>query len=145
MRPFQSLRNYERYIYSLADQFPRILRSTLVVTQRGHYFAELIGEVHFPDGYRLNVYERLSWAIGPLTIEGYSYEVWCGSELLYWYDSQPHPNNPELSSSDPHHKHIPPDIKHNRVPALGLSFLEPNLPFLLREMEDFFKLEFSGI
>ena len=55
MRPFQSLRHYERYIYSLEDQFPRILRSTLVIAQRGRYFAELTGEVHFPDGYRLNV------------------------------------------------------------------------------------------
>lgn len=144
MRPFQSLRHYERYVYSLADQFPKILRSSLVVAQRGRYFAELTGEVHFPGGYRLNVYERLSWEIGPLMIEGYSYEVWRGSEPLYWYDSQPHPNDPELANSDPHHKHIPPDIKHHRVPALGLNFSEPNLPFLLREMADFFKLEFSG-
>lgn len=144
MKSFQSLRHYERYIYSLGDQFPRILRSTLVVAQRGRYFAELTGEVHFPEGYRLNVYERLSWEIRQLTIEGYSYEVWCESEQLYWYDSQPHPNDPELLSSDPHHKHIPPDIKHHRVPAPGLNFSEPNLPFLLREMEDFLKLEFSG-
>jgi hypothetical protein len=144
MRPFQSLRHYERYIYSLADQFPGILRSTLVVAQRGRFFAELTGEVHFPDGYRLNVYERLSWEVGPLTIEGYSYDVWCGREHMHWYDSQPHPNDPQLSSSDPHHKHIPPDIKHHRVPALGLNFLEPNFPFLLREMEDFFKPVFFG-
>ena len=144
MKPFQSLRHYERYIYSLASQFPRILGSTLVVVQRGRFFAELTGEVHFPGGYRLSVYERLSWEVGPLTIEGYSYDVWCGREHMYWYDSQPHPNDPQLSSSDPHHKHIPPDIKHHRVPALGLSFLEPNLPFLLQEMEDFFKLKLSG-
>ena len=77
------------------------LRSSLVVAQRGRYFAELTGEVHFPTGYRLNVYERLSWEIGPITIEGYSYEVWCGSEQLYWYDSQPHPNDP-ASPITPH-------------------------------------------
>ncbi len=35
----------------------------------------------------------------------------------------------------PHHKHIPPDIKHNRVPAPGLSFTQPNLPFLIEEIE----------
>lgn len=138
MRPFQSLREYERFVYSLADQFPRMLRSTLVVVQRGRYFAELTGEVLFPDGYRLNVYERLSWDAGPLTIEGYSYEVWRGSEELYWYDSQPHPNDPALAGADPHHKHIPPDMKHHRVPAPGLSFAEPNLPFLIREMESMF-------
>ena len=38
-------------------------------------------------------------------------------------------------STHPHHKHIPPDIKHNRIPAPGLSFDEPNLPFLIREVE----------
>ncbi|MBI2875400.1 MAG: hypothetical protein HYY20_00805 [Candidatus Tectomicrobia bacterium] len=138
MRPFQSLREYECFVYSLADQFPRMLRSTLVVFQRGRYFAELTGEILFPDGYRLNVYERLSWDTGPLKIEGYSYEVWCGSEELYWYDSQPHPNDPALASADPHHKHIPPDIKHHRVPAPGLSFAEPNLPFLIQEIESMF-------
>jgi len=35
----------------------------------------------------------------------------------------------------PHHKHIPPDSKHNRIPAPGLSFTEANLPFLIREVE----------
>lgn len=101
MRPFESLREYERFVYSLTNQFPKILRSTLVVVQRGRCFAELIGEIIFPDGYRLNVYERLSWDAGPLTIEGYSYEVWQGSEELYWYDSQPHAEDPALASSDP--------------------------------------------
>jgi len=34
-----------------------------------------------------------------------------------------------------HHKHIPPDIKHHRVPAPGLSFSSPNLSFLITEIE----------
>jgi len=127
MRPFQSLRDYERFVYSLTAQFQRIVRSTLVVVQRGRYFAELSGEVIFPDGYRMSVYERLSWGIGPFAIDGYGYEVWRGSEELYWYDSQPHPNDPTLAISEPHHKHIPPDIKHNRVPAPELGFDRPNL------------------
>jgi hypothetical protein len=29
---------------------------------------------------------------------------------------------------------IPPDIKHNRIPAPGLSFTQPNLPFLIEEI-----------
>jgi len=53
----------------------------------------------------------------------------------YWYDPTPHPNNPSLAFYHPHHKHVPPDIKHNRIPAPGLSFDRPNLPFLIREME----------
>jgi hypothetical protein len=36
---------------------------------------------------------------------------------------------------DPHHKHIPPDIKNHRLPAPELSFTRPNLPFLIREIE----------
>ena len=70
-----------------------------------------------------------------MVIEGYSYEVWQGSEKLYWYDSQPHPGDPSLAATDPHHKHIPPDIKNHRLPAPDLSFTWPNLPFLIREIE----------
>jgi len=135
MTPFQSLREYERFIYRLQQQFRRIIRSTLVVARRGRLFAELMGEITFPDGYRLSVYERLSWDNGPLIIEGYSYEAWRGSEKLYWYDSQPHPSDATLASTHPHHKHVPPDIKHHRIPAPGLSFTAPNLVFLVGEVE----------
>jgi hypothetical protein len=133
--PFQSLPEYETFVYTLPQQFPSILRSTLIVARRGRLLAELNGELAFADGYRLVVYERLSWDAGPLAIEGYSYEVWGGSDKLYWYDSQPHPNDPTLSSTDPHHKHIQPDIRHHRIPAPDLSFAAPNLPFLIQEIE----------
>jgi len=68
-------------------------------------------------------------------IDAYSNEIWRSKELLYWYDSQPHPNNPSLQSTHPHHKHIPPDMKHNRIPAPELSFSSPNLPTLIAEIE----------
>jgi hypothetical protein len=135
MNPFQSLREYELFVYALPQQFPRIVRSTLVVAQRGRFYAEVNGEIAFPAAYRLNVYERLTWDTGSLVIEGYSYELWRGDQELYWYDSQPHPNDPALASTDPHHKHLPPDIKHHRIPAPGLSFDSPNLIFLIREIE----------
>jgi hypothetical protein len=135
MTPFQSLREYERFVYRLQQEFRHIIRSTLVVARRGRLFAELMGEITFPSGYRLSVYERLSWDNEPLIIEGYSYEVWRGSEKLYWYDSQPHPSDATLANTHPHHKHIPPDIKHHRVPAPGLSFTAPNLVFLIGEVE----------
>ncbi len=83
----------------------------------------------------MGVYEHLTWDSGSLTIEGYSYEVWSGNQKLYWYDSQPHPNDPSLAGTHPHHKHIPPDIKHHRIPAPGLSLTQPNLPFLIQEVE----------
>jgi hypothetical protein len=40
-----------------------------------------------------------------------------------------------LASAHPHHKHVPPDIKRHRIPAPGLSFTRPNLPFLIEEIE----------
>jgi hypothetical protein len=40
-----------------------------------------------------------------------------------------------LQSTHPHHKHIPPDIKHNRIPAENMSFSQPNLPALIHEIE----------
>ena len=135
MNPFQSLREYELFVYALPQQFPRIVRSTLVVAQRGRFYAEVNGEIAFPAGYRLDVYERLTWDTGSLAIEGYSYELWRGDQELYWYDSQPHPNDPALASTDPHHKHIPPDIKHHHIPAPGSSLASPNLLFLIREIE----------
>ncbi len=135
MNPFQSLRDYELWVYSLPEQYKAVKYSTLLVAQRGRKLAELSGEIAFLRGYRLVVYERLTWDTGQLLIEGYSYEVWLGGEKLYWYDSQPHPGDPSLASTDPHHKHVPPDIKHHRIPAPGLSFTQPNLPFLIEEIE----------
>ncbi len=32
-----------------------------------------------------------------------------------------------------HHRHEPPDIKHNRRPAPGISFTEPNLATLIAD------------
>lgn len=83
MSQFQSLREYELFIYTLAQGFPTIRYSTLVVARRGRYLAELKGELAFSDEHRLAVYERLTWDSGSLTIEGYSYEVWRGNEKLY--------------------------------------------------------------
>lgn len=34
-----------------------------------------------------------------------------------------------------HHKHVPPDIKHNRIPAPEMSFAKPNLPVIIAEIE----------
>jgi hypothetical protein len=46
----------------------------------------------------------------------------------------PHPKDPSLAVTDPHHKHIPPDVKRHRIPAPELSFTKPNLPFLIQEI-----------
>lgn len=83
---------------------------------------------------RLGVREYLRLDRRPPRLLQYSYEIWCGDEKLYWYDSQPHPDDPALASTYPHHKHVPPDVKHHRIPAPELSFTQPNLPFLIAEI-----------
>lgn len=40
-----------------------------------------------------------------------------------------------LYSFLPHHKHIPPDLKHHRIPAPGLSCKRPNLVQLIFEVD----------
>ena len=41
---------------------------------------------------------------------------------------------PELAGTYPHHKHVLPDIKHNRIPAPIIRFEQPNLPALIEEI-----------
>ena len=135
MNPFQSLSDYEEYVYTLKQRFPSIQQSTLTIIRRGKRTAVLKGEVIFAHGYRISIQERLSLDFGTVEIEFYGYELWHNAEKIAWYDAQPHPNNPALASAHPHHKHIPPDIKHNRIPAPNMSFAQPNLPTLIEEIQ----------
>lgn len=133
--PFRTPEDYELFLYTLPQRFGSIRRSTLTLVRRGHSLARVAGEIFFDYEIRLVVLERLVFDRLPLLIDGYGYEIWRGGEKLYWYDPQPHPNDPSLQSTHPHHKHVPPDIKHHRVPAPGMSFSEPNLPALIQEIE----------
>lgn len=127
------LRAYERFIYTLPEQFSAIRQSTPVLIPHGPAFAELTGTLLFDNDITLTVWEDLDFA--EQVINGYSYAVSRGAERLYWYDPQPHPNDPTLALNHPHHKHVPPDIKRNRIVAPGLRFTQPNLPFLIAEIE----------
>jgi hypothetical protein len=133
--PLRTPEDYELFLYTLAEQFPSIVGSTLVFIRRGAALARVEGEIRFDGGLKLVVRERILLNRLPLAIDSYGYEVWRGSEKLYWYDSQPHPDDPTLQSTHPHHKHIPPDIKHHHIPAPGLSFNRANLPLLIQEIE----------
>lgn len=134
--PLRTPEDYELFLYSLPERYPSIRSSTLTFVRRGHSLARVSGELSFDNDIRLVILERLVFDRLPVLIESYGYEVWKGQEKLYWYDPQPHPNNPELQSTHPHHKHVPPDIKHNRIPAPGISFHHPNLPELIHEIEN---------
>jgi hypothetical protein len=133
--PFRSPEDYELFLYTLTDKFPSIRRSTLAFIRRGVSLARVSGELYFEAELRLVVRERLLYQRLPLVLDWYGYEAWRSDVKLFWYDPQPHPNEPGLQSTHPHHKHIPPDIKHHRVPAPAMSFTQSNLPVLILEME----------
>ena len=150
---------YQTFIYTLREHYPSICRSTLTYIPSGALFGRVAGTLFFGQGIVLCVQEILNFELG--IIKGYGYEVsrahvssdssdlavaaeYCQAsyphkEKFYWYDSFPHPNDPLLAFTHPHHKHIPPDIKHHRVSAPQLSFTRPNLPFLIREVERLLK------
>ena len=152
--PLSSPEAYQEFIYSVHEQFPSIRRSTLVYVPSGQCFGRVEGMLIFEEDIILCVQEYLNFELG--LIEGYGYEAsralvppgssdfptaaeYCRAgyphkEKLYWYDSFPHPNDPSLASTDPHHKHVPPDIRHHRIPAPDISFIRPNLPFLIQEI-----------
>jgi hypothetical protein len=109
-------------------------RSTVVVWSESPYTGVAEGEIRFSNGARLRLREELDFDAGLIT--SYGYEVYRSEERLYWYDDFPHPKDPELAPTFPHHKHVPPDIKHHRIPAPEMSFTQPNLPTLVREIEE---------
>jgi len=133
--PLRSPEDYELFLYTLAEQYPSIRASTVTFVRRGSTLARVAGELHFDHEIRCVLRERLLYDRLPATIDEYGYEVWRGAEKLYWYDSQPHPNEATLQSTHPHHKHIPPDLKHHRIPAPQMSFDQPNIPNLIEEIE----------
>lgn len=134
--PLRTPEDYELFLYTLLEQFPSVRRSTITLARLGASLARVAGELHFERGIRLVVRERVLYHRLPAVIDEYGYQVWQGETKLYWYDAQPHPDDPYLQSTHPHHKHVPPDIKHNRIPAPEMTFTFPNLPVLIREIED---------
>ncbi len=111
-----------------------VQRSTVTFVRRGRSLARVAGELFFAHGIRIVVRERILYHRLPAVIDWYGYEVWRHGEKLYWYDPQPHPQDPELQSTHPHRKHVPPNIKHNRIPAPGMSFSAPTLPVVISEV-----------
>lgn len=128
-----SLRSYGELIYPLPDRYPSIQRSTLVLAPIGRTLAKPEGQVTFEGDVVLDVWELVDF--NEERIRHYSYEIYQAGKKIAWYDPFEHPEIPELATSYPHHKHVPPDIKHHRVPAPGISFERPNLPTLIEEIE----------
>jgi hypothetical protein len=118
-------------IYGVVDDYPQVIRSTLHLYSSSALTAIVEGSIFLQSGLELRILEVLDFKIG--RIRQYSYTVFRGGERVRWYDSQPHPEIPDLSETFPHHRHEPPDIKHNRRPAPGISFSSSNVPVLLAD------------
>ena len=131
--PLGSLLEYSRFIAESYDR-PTIERTTVAVWSTSPHTGMAEGEIFFSRGFRLRMREELDFNAGMIT--SYGYEVYRHGERLYWYDDFPHSDDPRLASTFPHHKHVPPNIRRNRIPAPELSFTRPNLPALIREIED---------
>jgi hypothetical protein len=136
--PLQSLADYSRFVVELAGH-PAVERSTLRVWSDSPYTGLAEGELFFPDQIRLRIREELDFDAA--LIASYGYEVYRGEERLYWYDDFPHPNDPILAPTFPHHKHVPPDIRHHRILAPEMSFSRPNLRRLIQEIEELIQQE----
>lgn len=130
--PLHSLAEYSQFVAKLLSR-PVVERSTVAVWSDSPYTGVAEGEVIFSNGIRLRMREELDFEAGLIT--AYGYEVYRGEERLFWYDDFPHPQDQTLLSTFPHHKHVPPDIRRHRLPAPTMSFVQPNLPVLIEEIE----------
>jgi hypothetical protein len=122
---------YEHLLYTLPQQHPEVVSSSLHLFTASAAVGLVKGSVQFRNGLELRVYEMIDLSDGEILT--YSYDVLQGEKLVRWYDPQPHPNDPNLASTFPHHLHTPPDIKHNRQPAPGITFAVPNLTTLIED------------
>lgn len=126
--PIPARSEYERLVYGLVDH-SQVQISTLRLCSSSALTAIVEGELKLSNGLRLRILEVLDFRVGK--IQTYSYAVYREAEKIRWYDPQPHPENPTLVPTFPHHYHEPPNIKTNRKPAVGISFDSPNFTTLI--------------
>ena len=128
---FPSRSEYEQLLYDLANSYPQITRSTLTLYTTSPLTGVVEGSIVLENGLELRIAEALDFKNS--RIQRYSYTVFRDGQKVRWYDAQPHPELPELSSTFPHHRHELPDPKNNRRPAPGITFDSPNLPALIAD------------
>lgn len=128
---FLSKTDYEQFLYGLHDAYPDITRSTLSLYTVSALTAMVQGSLFLANGLELRVLEVLDFKNA--RIQRYSYTIYRDADKVRWYDSEPHPENPALALTFPHHLHDLPKLKDNRLPAPGISFDHPNLPTLISD------------
>ena len=130
--PLDGIESYSTFVYAVAERHPFVTHSTLSLAPIGATLAKLEGRVECQSGIHLEVWELVDFAAH--RIRTYSYEVYHNGEKVGWYDSWEHPEIPALAATFPHHKHVPPNLRENRVPAPGISFASPNLDVVLEDV-----------
>ena len=130
--PLEDISSYSAYVYAVADRYPFVTGSTLTLALIGATLAKLEGRIDCKAGVHLEVWELVDFAA--CRIRTYSYEIYREGEKICWYDAWEHPEIPELAATFPHHKHLPPNLRENRVPAAGVSFESPNLDIVLEDV-----------
>lgn len=123
---FLSRPEYEKFLYGLLDSHPDVIGSTLHLYSTSALTAVVEGSLTLRNGLEIRVIEALDFKAGQ--IRRYSYTVFRDQERIRWYDSQPHPESPELAETFPRHLHEPPDIKHNRKPPRASASPSPTSP-----------------
>lgn len=133
--PLEDIASYSANVDSLAERHAFVINSTLALVPIGATLAKLEGRVECKNEIHLEIWELIDFAAK--RIRSYSYEVYRGDEKIGWYDSWEHPEIPALASTYPHHKHVPPNLRDNRISAPGISFDLPNLDVVLKDLRPF--------
>ena len=115
--PLNSPEEYQAFVYRVSTDYPVVTRSTLTYIPTGTHFARVQGVLFFAQSVTLCVQEFLNFNLQ--VIEGYGYEV---SRIQSGLTEQ----------QFPHHKHVHPDIKHNRLILSTTVFLPLNCLLLDR-------------
>ena len=130
--PLDEIASYSAFVYAVVERHPFVTNSILALVPIGATLAKLEGCIECRGGIHLEVWELIDF--DAKRIRTYSYEVYRHDEKICWYDSWEHAEIPALATTFPHHKHIQPNLRDNRVPAPGISFELPNLDVVLEDM-----------
>ena len=139
--PLEGIASYSAFVYALQERHPFVTGSTLTLAPIGATLAKLEGRIECQSGIHLEVWELIDFATH--RIRTYSYEVYRVGEQVCWYDAWEHPEIPALASTFPHHKHVPPDLRNNRLPAPGIRFDAPNLDVVVTDVAKQYWREFK--
>lgn len=131
--PLANLASYSAWIYALADRHPFVTHSTLVLIPVGATLARLEGRIECAQGLAVEAWELVDFS--KQQIRAYSYELYRHGGKVCWYDAWLHPEIPALAATFPHHKHVLPNLRDNRVPAPGISLNRPNLDVVLADAQ----------